>query len=346
MFADVRQKCFLPASLTHEQQTLVFSGTSKTKLEAEPYTVNIGGEEFRLEFVDKTKDQPNLWKFLLKATRLMKDKNDWDNLPKLLAGFRRANKHLKNPQPEQLLRYGWKAGRLDVLIECARCAAQTGFVLKERELVQLYMFFIHEEALRSGWDVEKTKQALSRCQIIVKLLEDMKHMPDVSDEYPPNRDPLVIGILLEMAAVRAAQAKNLFQFPKPDGEPQAPESLTDIEKLKMGDRVPKYAERFLASQLDTITPPAKEDAETPEKYYHACNQYLNKLIPVVHGIRVAQKVIDPKSPFTASLKLQQIRLEGMVESLRKTILGFQNIPGRESCTSIMAYNKLLGEGSA
>jgi hypothetical protein len=279
----------------------------------EPVTATIAGEEFRLEPLDKLKDVPNARKSLFRALELMQEKSDWDNLPNLLQGFKTAGVRLYTSDLLKIVRTAGKAGRQDVILECIRRAGTTGFKSKNPELVQQVLWWFQHKALVSDWSAEETKKALSWAEMLVVLLENPTHSGAkvIQGETDPRVRPEVIGILLQLAAVRASKHLN---GKDEDG------------------KVAEYSQKLLGTSLDLGTP----KTET----HHELNPWISKAVPVLQGIRVARTALDPASKVAKDLKERSAELEQQVSAYRNTLAeatsGWEGQP-----TGLWLYEKLL-----
>lgn len=283
--------------------------------------VNIGGEVFKLQHIDRLSDVPNSRTGLGKALQLMQDKNDWDNLPRFLSGLFQAGRKMSINRQQSMMKVAAKAGRLDVILECARRVHDTGFQLRDRGLVNTLAFLIYRNAMASDGDVGETKKALSWVEMVSVLLEDEKHAGnhEVSSKDDPRGSPELVGILLGLSAIRAARHL--------DGKDQE-------------GKVAEYATRLLS--IPTDLKPTETSSSTLADVRDA-SHWLALAIPVAHGMRVAQTVLGPASEVTKSLETKRTELEGTISQQRDFII---NSGHTAPFTASMMYDKLLGEGSA
>jgi hypothetical protein len=282
---------------------------------AEPITLNVADEEFPLKHIDRM-ELPNAKKGLLKALDLMQGKRDWDNLPRFLEGLHNAGRKMENLSPFTMVKKAANAGRLDVVLECARRVSSTGFRLKDAVLVNEIVWRIQEKAMLSGWNAKETKQALTWVEMVSVLLEDERHAGSrvVNGEDDPRVQPELVGILLQLAAVRAAQHL--------DGKDE-------------DGKVAEYAKRFLGLSLGLE--PTVKTADTPEEV-HAANHWLGSMVPILHGMKVAQTVLDPASEVAAELKTKATGLQDLVSQQREIIIN-SGIPSK--FRGLEMYEKLL-----
>ena len=321
----LRRKVMLPAHLSKTQQDLIHNPKNIRQLSAEPVTTEIAGEEFQLEHIDISKDVPPARKSLIEAINLMKEKRDWDNLPSILAGFKKAKVRLFPYDYNKIVRKAGLAGRCDVLLECVRRVSDTGFRLKHGEMVSELMWQIQKKAVESDWDRKQTEKSLSWAEMITVFMEDPKHSGGrvVDRKDDPRAWPGVIGIVLELAAVRAARYL--------DGKDE-------------DGKVAVYAERLLGTSLNMESLDVNMESKDPEAppTQFALDAYLARAVPVLYGMGVAQTVLDPASKLASDLKTKSTELESIISARRLLIsTDYLTKDGnlRRGCS---LYEKLLG----
>ena len=319
-----RSKVFLPAHLSKQHKDLIYRSRHQKLLSTEPVSVNISGEDFRLEHIDRTKDIPDTVRGIWKAISLMQNKNDWDNLAPLLEGLKDAKKELKPWFWSKLIRTAGRAGRLDIVLELARRSSSTGFVLREPTIVAELMWWIQYKATNNNWTEKQTKQALTWAEMVIVLLEDPKHSGNkaILGDSDPRTLPEVIGVLLQLSSIRAARHL--------DGKDE-------------DGKVAEYAERLIGTSLDKTFGVNPVDSDSLPDVYEKC-AYLRAIAPVLHGMKVAQQVLDPKSEVTQQLKSKIPELESLAAVQRTLILELLgedvNLP-----LAVQHYDKLFDSGS-
>ena len=299
LFTNVRENLFMPAHLRKEQQRLIYKSKYKRVLEVEPVLATIAGEDFTLKHIDVVKDVPNGREALKKAIKLMKEKNDWDNLPSLLQGLKNSGVKLPEWQPMQLVRQMGKAGRQDIILECLRRVSSTGFALKDPELVSQVMWWMQMKAIESDWDRQQTVKALSWAEMVVVMLEDPKHSGNtqLAGEMDPRTRPEVIGILLQLAAMRAEKHSG--------GKDK-------------GGKVAEYAEKLLGAPMSVAIPEPENESVSARNYW------LSRYVPVIHGMKVAERVLGPSSNIATALKDKSTELESRLLTHKDAISSFKN----------------------
>jgi len=148
------------------------------------------------------------------------------------------------------------------------------------------------KGITSEWDREQTSKALSWSEMIMEMLEDPKHHASAGGVTPNRHRPENNGILVQLAAVRAE--KHL------DGK--------DID-----GRVERWARKLLSGY-------SKWNVEidgTKRERASKCNQWVCELVPVLHGLKVAQRVLEPSSELIAPLKQMDADIEKLLPPLLK-----------------------------
>ena len=319
IFATFRKKVFFPSHLSKAQKDLVYKTRHLKTLAADPVIASVGGEEFQLEHINRKTDLPNSMKALLQVLRLMQDKRDWDNLPLFLSGLQRAEMRLSDIRHHTVLASAARAGRLDVVLECARRVSETGFALKSPKLVERLVLKIRSNALASDWEAKETKKALSWVEMVSVMLDDERHGWGgvVTKKDDPRVNPVLLGTLLELSAVRAARHL--------DG--------------KDGDgKVAEYAGKLLGVPL--VLEPADKSPDNSQ-VLHAANFRLASMIPIIHGMKVAQTVLSPTSEVAKSLQEKESELEKQASQERDFIANSTAENGFRGKASEM-YDKIVG----
>lgn len=328
----------MPAHLTKEQRLVVYKDKKIRLLNSDAGTAYIGDEEFKLQHINRLEDVPQGYKVLREAMSLMTEKKDWDNLPRLLHGLNNAKvlkleKKKYQARKSTIARKAGQAGRQDVLLECIRRSHVTGMTLREPEFVAQVMFWLQMKALQSDWEAEDTSKALKWTELIITMMEDPKHtggsLVGVED---PRTKADVIGVLLELAAVRAS--KHLGGEDK-DG------------------KVAKYAEMFLDSLNSPVSSSSFEPhvgEETggfrkPDPHGKALSRWMSTHTPILFGMKEAIVVLGPESGLTSVLGAKADELEGLIhvygEALARATVKSDTPP-----KGIELYKRLFPESQA
>ena len=262
----------------------------------------------------------------------MKEKGDWDQAPVLLQGLKNAGIVLNSAWLKILVRKAAMAGRMDVMIECARRVDATGFRLKDPDLVSALMWGCQRKAIVSQFDTKETKKALAWAEMLVAMLEEDRHAGRrIAPDSDPQKRLEVVGGLLQLAAARAV--------PHPDSK--------DEDGL-----VRKYAEQVLVASLGQDAPldtaritlgnsEVKEKASMRAMVVER-NAWLRTTIPILHGMQVAQRVMGPNSQITKELKIKADTLRQAVNSQRSLLLQQDLHTKEKALLGLRMYDQLLG----
>jgi hypothetical protein len=268
-----------------------------------------------LQHINKRKDIPNHKKALYNAMKLMKEKTDWANLPNLLEGLKVAGMNTNTPPIKGVvLSELMKAGRQEVILECLRRVEGTGMQLKEPNFVIRIMLAMQKRAFTINWHEHETAKALKWAEMVVVLMEDPKHAGSrvLAGEDDPRLQPEVIGILLELAAVRAVK---------------------HLESRDVDGKVAEYAARLVGTPLDFKTPPGEGEYDL--------NPWLWAHVPVLHGMYEALKVLDSSSAVAEGLRTKSEVLDSMVSTYYEKLADMAS-KNEKSLVSLQMYEKLLG----
>jgi hypothetical protein len=247
--------------------------------------------------------------------KLMKDKKDWANLPNLLEGLKVAGMNTSLEKIKSaVVNNCLTAGRQEVLLECLRRVEDTGMHLKEPRFVVRVMLAMQRRAFNTDFHEHETAKALKWAEMVVTLMEDPKHGGSriLAGANDPRLQPEVIGIMLELAAVRAVK---------------------NLESRDVDGKVAKYGARLVGTPLEFRTP-----AEETE---HELNPWLWAHVEVLHGIYEALKVLEPSSALAAGLQEKGEVLDAMVSAYYEKLASIASKSGKQ-LISLQMYEKLLG----
>lgn len=179
-----------------------------------------------------------------------------------------------------MARRAGQAGRIGVIIECLRRTDRTGLRLDNVALARNMMRGALQTAIQSGWSEEGVTKAAKQAGVVMELVEDPAHVPEVpeSKDLAPQkstdarRAPDVVAIAMALTALKAlkvAEAKG--------------------EALK----VEKYAKRVL--DLWKNADIRVRDDIMERLYFSDANQKLLMWAPVAQGMRWAIRALGEQS---------------------------------------------------
>ncbi|KAJ5919679.1 hypothetical protein N7454_009514 [Penicillium verhagenii] len=193
-----RQDLFIPFGLPKRQRMSMFKEKHARRLEDEPITVKISETEeytlrpLKLSSLPKSKEAINVF-------RLMEAANDYKNLVPFLSGLWNAQMSISPARWQYLIRKTGSAGRLSLILECARQEKHTGLSLQNNDNTERLFFEFHRMAHEAGFKGEKVNKALKMAKQAVDIMDTYAPSPATNPKY----QPYVIGTLLELSAARA-----------------------------------------------------------------------------------------------------------------------------------------------
>ncbi|KAI9760510.1 MAG: hypothetical protein M4579_001595 [Chaenotheca gracillima] len=290
LLQEFRSQIFIPAHLSKVHRELIHKPSKHPILKGdEPFMVDVGDEKVQLKPLDPMKDEPSTRKGIAEILRLMKEPQDWDNLPLFLEELRIARrKSLPSIRKEQLARKACEGGRDDILMQCLRKTSTIDLAMKEVEFVCEVMWGLRVKPVQARWDDLTTEKALKNAEQVLELLEHREHSGDLPlrrKSGDPRLSPEVIGVVFELAAVRATRHQG--------GED------TD-------GKVATYARR-LKDALNNTNRLASGNANTK----------LMSLVPMWHGYMLASKVLQSRDEKDWALG-QLNELQGEVEDILRS----------------------------
>lgn len=285
---DIQKYIILPSHMKSRQRNRIFDRRDKAKtgIRKDPVYVAVDDVEFKYGEHIPGRDMPKAREMTWKALKSMRTPADWDNFARLLAGMRRAKRRYNDVDYAKMLRIAGSKGQVFTILEAARQVRKTGFKIDTSEKANELMHFIQMRAAASGWDKEKTQQALRWAEMVLEMVEDPLHRaapnPDVPEEqrlrYPLWEDPQVLGAALHLAAVNAV---------KHNGGQDA------------DGKVAKYArevvKRWPAGRgLRSLHPKGAYHNRMSGVAYlsESRTQYLAVAAPILHGLLLATRVVE------------------------------------------------------
>ncbi|KAK4172050.1 hypothetical protein QBC36DRAFT_338768 [Triangularia setosa] len=302
-------KIVLPSYLSEEQQKKLTKTKYKEQLRNDPITMEIDGVIHKFRYVDPTKDIPSASKLVKEAVDHM-EHDDYRNLHLLLKGLKRANRKLTDQLALRIIRKAHHHDRLDAIIDCAKQAELTGFKLDTPEKLSHLLVAMQTRAVEAAFKADPTRKALKQTENVIDLLEfeGKEHQPSKRSktQRPFYHEPMFLGLRLNLAATFAVKAR--------DGQ--------DVD-----GKVAQYAEQLVhfwpenTGILDLQPDAAYEDPQNVH-YLLDRNNFLYHVSPVLHGLQMAAKVVDPG----LSMKLQN-RADALENEIRQAYEYDERMPG-------------------
>ena len=150
-------------------------------------------------------DVPNSAKSIRKVFKLTKDHNDWRNWLALLQGLHESRAKYRPEWKAEFVRKACAAGELWVVIQALNQVKRNGVSMGIAEVRYAVFVGIRNCANNMGWGEEAIQTSLKHAQQAADLMEHPDHCGSRAvTTHDPRAEPVVIGVLLELAA-RAAQ---------------------------------------------------------------------------------------------------------------------------------------------
>lgn len=280
-------------------------------LKSEAIYAEIGDEKIQLRHIDKLRDMPNIRGSITRMLDLMGESGDWSNLPACLEGLQTAKTRLSNAILEKIARKANQAGRCDVVMDCIRRVGKTNYVLKNRDVVREVMLGAHLRAQQAGWEEVPTEKALAQAEQVVELLEDPAHSGGSKvGKMDPRAQPDIIGIVLELAAVRASRHLS--------GKDEDGKALA-------------YAERLIATW---------ENADVRLNTRLDAHRTLTMWVPAWHGSKLAVEILGPE--FSACNQLTEVfnALEGYLARAKDILVSDEQ---KREWRGLLMYDAILNQ---
>lgn len=250
----------------------------------------------------------------------MEDKKDWKSLPMLLEGLKSSGRQVKPQYLQKLVRKAGQAGRQDIIVECARMVARTGFVLRDLNLVREIMWWLQYQPLSKDGkppNLNRTTKSLTKAEHLVFMLEEERHSGGtVRGNSDPRVRPEIVGVLLELSTMQA----NLLGRKDVDG------------------KVEMYAKRLLGTLARDID--FRQDIAGAEEW-HRRSALLCNITPMIYGMREAIKILEPGSEIVKRLKERLPPLSDLASSEYEHLK--KEMPEGSSPLGTWCYDRLILE---
>lgn len=319
MLETFRQKLLLPTYLSQEQQKRIYRLKFQQQLQNDPITLEIDGVVYKFRYTNRM-ELPHARDLIRRALNAMKTPDDLRNLSPLLQACKRAHRKIDLSFYPKMIRLAARAGCLHMILDMARAVGRTHFKLDTSEKVNTLLAFLQKRAVDSGWDRDKTREALRQTQLVLNMMEsEPLHQPKpaTAGRFPFYRDPQVLAARLHLAAAIAVHHQ--------DGK--------DVD-----GKVTKYGEELVRlwpegyGLLDLQPDEAFRDRR---KMFYMLNRstYLFMASPVLNGLTLAAQVADP------GLTMQLQNRADAVESEIRAALSSEDV--KEGSLGKVMYNRLF-----
>ena len=316
LFQQFRSTIFMPASLLAAQRNLIYRRKHWDLLTNpdEPATARIGHEVVRMVPLDRTKDEPPIRQSFLKALRIMRELDDWRNLPLFLEGLNMAKRQPEGDQLEKMIRWLVETGRRLEVLELVKQVERTGIGLWDTRVTREVMWGGPIKAAQLGWTRRSVETTVGYLDRVWAVMSDWKHSEHANvDGGPhPSRLPEINGVMLQMYA---AQTRMMQQDDGTQTDKERGPTMTMPDALL---QVQKWAARTFA-QWDRL------DVDTRDADWSDLNYKMCLWAPVWHGLKLAREVLGTTSPLAFVLEEKEKQLRGLLDHARAVVV--RHTPG-------------------
>ncbi|KAH6964045.1 hypothetical protein DER45DRAFT_610374 [Fusarium avenaceum] len=311
ILTQIQEKIILPAYLPEAQRKLIHNKKKSDYIQRNPVVIELDGLEHTFKTIDRFTDIPNADKAYQEATKLMKTKEEWDNLGTLLAGYKKAGIRLKRRQYDSAIRRAGQHRQPYAIIECAKQASKTGFLLNNTSSVVLLLASTNIRIAKPTGEESEVQEALKWNQLVWDLIQRPEHLRDAaSPREQPHFNPAIRGLILyaQTSAVKEQQAagasveqlirdvRDNVEFITSAWKDQLSEPLTKSPYLNY---VNARAEPLSAQHMQHIAP-----------FF-----YVQLVAQNVRGIELAQEIIgDDASDLTPVREALEQNLETFIRA--------------------------------
>lgn len=180
-----------------------------------------------------------------------------------------------------------------VIVECVRAAGRTGLYLRDVRVVREAMWGCRSRGSISGWSKAETSAALRNAEQIAEALEGNLHWGNAHkrpEGVDPRREADVLGVLVELAAVRALRHIG----------GQAPATTSPTHPEDVDGKVEMYVKRLVsnlsASLENGSVMEVKDQGEVKANWAASADYELMRWVPVRNGLRLAKEVLKERMP--------------------------------------------------
>ncbi|KAF2845283.1 hypothetical protein T440DRAFT_472785 [Plenodomus tracheiphilus IPT5] len=330
--ATLNAKVLLPLHLTKAQKKLVYAQQNRAKLEAEPVEITLGDVTLPLEHLDRNR-LPNRFHTVREIVHLSETPNDWENVVRLLEGFENAGLRTKPRWQELIVRRLCYAGMHHLLLKALQRVKATGLRLTEHGVVMQVVRGIHDKAARADWDREETTKALRMATQVTELMEDPEHhrrppTADVASEWDHRRDPVVIALPTELAAVLAQRH---------GGDVAQVRKLANrlVTALQQGDYTTSLG--FMADRFRLASDDVEKSIQINSVF--AIRNDVSQLIIVWNALKTSRTVLGADMPIAAEAKTFETEAHRVLSNGIEALVKYNSHLGKGQEIEALEYAK-------
>ena len=232
-------------------------------------------------------DRPRKEKSLHQIIKLMKEPQDWNNLPPLLEGLQLSKQH-----PEKLgwwrkmVRKAGEAGQTGIIIHCAEMGDRTGVHFTDPSVVHEVVAAIHNHAAAAEWAGEGLDQQIKLAERVVRVIEATAQDRKLREgEVDYRRSPEVTGLILELYAAKAVNDLGKDEGDKVLNCAQRVDALWSFGNYSIDEKNPTWTLSFLVPIWNGIRQALKVDSVANSPAGTKLQERLREIESVVHRAR-------------------------------------------------------------
>ena len=197
ILTEILHKVILPAHLPSQKQRLISLERNRQRLAVDPVIVEVDGYEHKFEVLDfKHGHVPKTSPLVRKAFRLMKTREDWANLGRLLSGLALAKRRFRRQEFQLLVQEAGRTRNMYAVLDALTRNKYSGLEVTTLNSADNVLHQLAAMAWESGYAYKETKKASSWASRFLEIVATSKHASF-------SREPQVIGQALHLAASEA-----------------------------------------------------------------------------------------------------------------------------------------------
>ncbi|KAG9231792.1 hypothetical protein BJ875DRAFT_443767 [Amylocarpus encephaloides] len=301
----IREQIILPPYLSEIQRDLIFHVKHQKMLENDDVHANIGGEKFKLQYLDVMK-RPKFSTLIINALDKFQGA-DWENIPALLEGLHAGKTRFQSSFGfiNRVIQSLSKAEREDIILAIFRQGKDTGMTLNSPEVSTNAIRAIYTKAERADFEPAMTRKALAWCEQMFDLMEEEFHLADPNTRFA--------GTVASLARALELSAR-----------------VPDV------GRIEKYSLKFL-SALEQVRPPVTDDSPGRKNFW------LKSTLQMVPSVNIAVEALG-STRTAGQLKEAISKIKETTTPVYDEIKSTEWASEKER-QGLTAYEKIFGAGS-
>lgn len=292
VFTEMLHKIILPARLPKKKRKIVSNAKFNQMLRVDPIVVEVDGYEHRFDTLDFHQGTiPRSRDLMRQAVRLMATRDDWNNLPRMLAGYRNAERRILAKDVSDIVKNAGRSGNIYAIIDALRNVKESGLRIRTLAFADEVLYWVQMRAVESGFAEDPTAKTKTWAVMLRELMEDPDHSkhPTWPGRIPLHREPQIVGQVLHAAAAQAvyhqggedadgkvAELAETLSYVWPAGK-----AIQDIHQSNLAPDA-KVAERV------------RFQAEDDAYLTLSTTNRISVSSFILHGIELAKQVVAPE----------------------------------------------------